>query len=101
MRTHFGGINPYLYGAFEKKKRHDHDRRLVQTRPGVLIYSTPPVFFVFSFCFVLFHFFYFSVRFVPLNLSNFADMISEEQQASRLGVGPRDNTIPNPIPESK
>lgn len=99
MRTHFGGINPYLYGAFEKKKRHDHDRRLVPNSPRCCDILNPSRFFLF-FRFVLFCFFYFSVRFVPLNLSNFADMISEEQQASRLGVGPRDNTIPNPIPES-
>ena len=70
-----------------------------QTRPGVVIYSNPSLFLFFRF--VLFCFFYLSVRFVPLNLSYLADMISEEHQAARLGVGPRDNTIPNPIPESK
>ena len=55
-----------------------------QTRPGVVIYSNPSLFLFFRF--VLFCLFYLSVRFVPLNLSNLADMISEEHQAARLGV---------------
>ena len=56
MRTHFGGINPYLYGAFEKKKRHDHDRRLVPNSPRCCDILNPSRFFCFfvSFCFVLF-----------------------------------------------